>query len=129
MTRNSLLLTLALSCGLASCTTVQKPEDTPAPKPVVQVIYPYKYKGEKCFTRFIEDIPADEVCVKKDIVSYNPAPVAYYAHVQEFPDYVRALFAAAKVEQLLADRKEGSPIPENIKAETANSAATAEHVL
>ncbi|MCJ8508225.1 hypothetical protein MUU53_09905 [Rhizobium lemnae] len=129
MTRNMLFLTLAFSCGLASCTTVQKPDDAPAPKAVVQVIYPYKYKGEKCFTRFIEDVPADEVCVKKDIVSYNPAPVAYYSHAEDFPDYVRALFAAAKVEQVLADRKEGPPMPENMKADTSTPAATTQHTL
>lgn len=129
MTRNSLILTLAFSCGLASCTTAQKPEEAPAPKPVLQVIYPYKYKGEKCFTRFIEDIPTDEVCVKKDIVSYNPAPVAYAAHVQEFPDYVRALFAAAKIEQVLAEHKAGPPMPESMKAENPTPTPASERAI
>lgn len=103
LTRYISIFCTLLSCALTSCTTTQEAAKTPSP--VLQVIYPYKYKGEKCFTRLIENQPIDEICVKKDIVSYNPDPVAFYAQSYEFPDYVRALFASADSQAILARRE------------------------
>ena len=79
-----------LAALLSGCATSNKLENETA-KIGSEVYFAYNERGGTCYMRFLADVPLDGICVKGNLVVYEPA-VTVPRNFSAMPDYVTALF-------------------------------------